>query len=234
MYIDSYKCLLETLQKSFSSIVTMHLELTQMSFDALKESFDELAHIISSCYTTEYLSASLLHLSNFYKDIFSIITNTNIPTIPNDAFDFLNEIDFQNEYIELTENDCYSINALFNFVDLECPVKPVPHNKTSSIQFALTILIPIIIGFLQLAQNAYYHHQDSFETQNTQILEQEYYEQLLQIHTEIQNTLNDFRKSQESRPCNCADAPAPQSEEFTDVQDNQSHVVPAEYSEPCN
>ena len=224
-YSNNYKYLAETIRKSLTPIAELYTKSTKASFDELTYKLKELCNIMVPMYSAEHFKELALQISDLQKNMLLILNN---PEIPDNALDFLEDIDIQNEYVELTEENCDSINALLDLTNVEGTPKVNPNEKTPAIQFWLSIIIPIIIGFLQLWQNENHYKLDSIETQNVQIQEQERYEQIMQSLSDIIDSLNEIRESQESCPCNHSDAPAPQDEEPSDMLDDQSHSDSAE------
>lgn len=217
-----YKNLADTFQETIAPLLAIQTETTQMSINALGESLKNITSILT---TSLNPSASLIEtskqLSYLCKIMLSSLTITDAPPISDNAFDFLEEIDFQNEYIELTEENCDSINELLDLTDTENSSKVMPADKTPTIQFIISVLVPIIIGFLQLWQNEEHYKLDSIEAQNVQMQEQENYEQIMQKLSDIIDSLNELQESQESCPCNHSDVPALQDEVPTDMPDVQ-------------
>lgn len=197
-------------------IFTIQSEITKASIDNLSKAITAFSRSISSiCFSDQFIeiSALLSAISN------SMILLAEKAGIPQNSFDFLKEFDFQSEHIELTEENCNSINNLSKLSSAENPVIVTPNSKTPTIQFVISILIPIIIGLLQMGQNAYYHHQSSIESKIIQDQEQEYQEQLLKILTDICSSM------EQSTP---SDEPAHQCESPAHMPGDQSHNAPAE------
>ena len=183
------------------------------------ESTKAFSRSLSSIYSSDKFIGSAALLSALSNSMSSIAEKAGIPQ---DAFDFLKELDFQNEHIELTEENCDSINKLSKLSSAENPVIITPNSKTPTVQFVISILIPIIIGFLQLWQNERHYKQDSIVEQNAKIQEQERYEQMMQSLSDIIDSLNDIQESQESCPCSHSDVPVLQDEAPTDTPGAQS------------
>lgn len=219
MYTNSYKFLSETIKNAFAPIAkSYNADTIKDSFDELVSKMKELYTIMMPAYSSEHFKELALQLSDLCKNTLLILENSETPE---DSLAFLDSIDIQKEYVELSEEDCNSINILLDLTNVDEAPKATPADKTPTVQFFLTIIIPIIIGFLQLWQNENHYKMDSIEAQNTQIQEQERYEQLMQSLSDIIDSLNELQESQESCPCNHSDAPVLQDEVPTDTPDAQ-------------
>lgn len=223
-------------EKSISDISTTATKAmydTQSVVSPTAEAFKLLASNITPL--AETIKHSQIALSLLAEKLTSQIPQihectfscTEIPKIPLDAFDFIHKINFQDDCIDLTEDNCNTVNTLLNLTDSLTPSTIIPNTKTPMNQFIISILIPVIIGLLQLGQNAYYHQQDSIESLRTQVQEQEqkYRNQILTLLTDIQNSLSDL---QESHQCTSSDEPFHQSEESVHTTDDQSRTDVAE------
>lgn len=224
-----YKNLADTFQETIAPLLAIQAETAQMSINALDESLKNITSILT---TSLNPSASLVEaskqLSYLCKIMLSSLTITDAPPISDNAFDFLDKIDFQNEYIELTEENCDSINELLDLTNAENSSKVKPTDKTPTIQFIISVLVPVIIGFLQLWQNEEHYKLNSIEAQNVQMQEQENYEQIMQKLSDIIDSLNELQESQGSCPCNHSDVPVLQDEVPTDTPDVQPQDDSAE------
>ena len=216
MYNNSYGHLAEAMRKAFAPLATSYTESTKASFNELASIVKELCYIIMPAYPSEHFKELALQMSDLCKNTLSILENFEIP---DSTLDFWENMDFQSEYIELTTDNCDSINALLDLTNVEDTPKVTPNDKTPAIQFWLSIIIPIIIGIMQLWQNENHYKLDSIETQNIQVQEQERYEQIMQSLSDIIDSLNEIQESQESCPCSHSDAPVPQDEAPTDMPD---------------
>lgn len=89
-----------------------------------------------------------------------------------DNLSFLRNIDFQEEYIDLTDEECDSINTILQSPDAfdDAPPK-VSKGRIAVSDFIKTILIPILAILLPLLLTAYYHKVDSIESQKRYIEE---------------------------------------------------------------
>lgn len=200
-------------------VITIQSESAKASIENLSKALTAFSRSLSSIYSSDQFIGSAALLSALSNSMSSIAEKVGISQ---SAFDFLKELDFQNEHIELTEEDCDSINKLSKLSSTENPVIVTPNGKTPTVQFIISILIPIIIGFLQLWQNECHYKQDSIVEQNAKIQEQERYEQMMQSLSDIIDSLNDIQESQESCPCSHSDVPVLQDEAPTDTPDAQS------------
>lgn len=144
------------------------------------------------------------------------------------SFDFLKRINIQEDFIELTENDCDTINTLLESSDAPHPPTKISKGKMAVTEFIKAVLIPILAFLLPMMQNAYYNKITSLESKNQQIQEQEYCEQILQSLTDFQNSLTAIQEAQESCSCNHSAVPALQDEELTDTSCEQYQADTAE------
>lgn len=98
------------------------------------------------------------------------------------ALDFLTEINLQKDYIELTEDDCNSINALLESSDPAIDdSEKVSKGKMSVTDFIKNVLIPILAILLPMLLTIYYHKVDSIESEKRHIEELQLKEKELQL-----------------------------------------------------
>lgn len=198
------------------SVTAIQSENTKASIENLSMALTAFSRSLSSIRSSDQLIEITVLLSALSNSMSSIAKKAGIPQ---NSFDFLKELNFQNEHIELNEENCDAINNLSRLSSTENRVIVTPNSKTPTVQFVISVLIPIIIGLLQVGQNAYYHYQDSVESKVIQDQEQEYQEQLLKILTDICSSM------EQSTP---SDEPVHQHEPSTHMSDDQSHNAPAE------
>lgn len=226
MYTNSYHFLAETMKNALAPIAKLYnADTFKASLDELTSKMKELYTIMMPAYSPEHFKELALQLSDLCKNMLLTLES---PEISEDSLTFLDNIDFQNEYVKLSAEDCNSINTLIDLSNVDETPKVTPTDKMPTIQFLLTIIIPIIIGFLQLWQNENHYKLDSIEAQNAQIQEQERYDQIIQSLSDIIDSLNEIQESQESCPCNHSDVPVPQDEAPTDMPDVQPQGDSAE------
>lgn len=125
-----------------------------------------------------------------------------IPTIesPFESLSFLKDIDFHQDYINLTEDDCDSINTILQPSDTseDAPLK-ISKGKIAVSDFIKTILIPILSILLPTLLTIYYHKIDSIESQKRYIEELQLKEKELQLkeeelHIKEQQLQNDIEQ----------------------------------------
>lgn len=206
-------------------VTTIQSENTKASIENLSIALTAFSRSLSSIRSSDQLIGITALFSDLSNSMSSIVEKAGIPQ---NSFDFLKELNFQNEHIELTEENCDAINTLSRLSSTENPVIVTPNSKTSTVQFVISILIPIIIGFLQLWQNERHYKQDSIVAQNAKMQEQECYEQAIQILLEIIDSPNEIQESQESCPSNHFDVPVLPDEETPDEPSTQPHIFPSE------
>lgn len=131
-----------------------------------------------------------------------------IPTIefPFDSLNFLKDIDFQQDYIDLTENDCDSINAILRPSDAseDAPLK-VSKGKMAVSDFIKTILFPLFLALLQMMHTSYYNKLEAIDSQKVYMEEHQLKEEEIQLlkkqiqlqQQEIQN-ISDYATSLEN------------------------------------
>lgn len=175
---------------------------------------------MSSYYITSHaLSFPAQNIANQIAEFYNFISTTSgLSSSFLDNIHFIEDITFQDGYIELTESSCNSINSLLSSSNEPDSPPIVSKGKMALVDFIKVVFIPILALLLPMLQTSYYNHVDSIESQK----EQEYREHMLQVVTEIQNSLNEIQEYHESHPCNCSDAPALQDEESADKSDTQS------------
>ncbi len=111
----------------------------------------------------------------------------------------MKNVDFQQDYINLTEDDCDSINAILQSPDDTLP--KVSKGKIAVSDFVKTILIPILAIFLPMLLTIYYHKIDSIESQKRYIEELQLKEEELQLkekelHIKEQQLQNDIEQKE--------------------------------------
>ncbi len=137
--------------------------LTPDWMDQLSTIYDSISHVPA--------------LTSGWTDLISEVCNSISQTIelsPTsfDSLSFLRNIDFQEEYIDLTDEECDSINTILQSPDAfdDAPPK-VSKGRIAVSDFIKTILIPILAILLPLLLTAYYHKVDSIESQKRYIEE---------------------------------------------------------------
>ncbi len=212
-----------SIQKSLLAVNEASLESFQLSVERLGKILEDLFCSIKLNYS--YVINQLSEIADLLTKVCqSAISNSELLTKPQYSFEFLKNIDLHNEYIDLTEDDCSSINILLESSGISDDAPPVSKGKMAVSDFIGAILIPILAILLPMMQNSCYNKMNSLEAQN----KQEYCDQTVQILTEIQHSLIQIQESQESHSCSCSDAPAPQDKASTDMQDDQAHNDSAE------
>lgn len=164
MYSNNYKLLAEALENALAPIAKLYSADTfKDSFDALTSKMKELYAIMEPIYSSEHFKQLALQLSVLCKSTLLILENSEIPE---DSLSFLDNIDIQNEYVELTEDDCKSINTLLESSDASNDTPPkVSKGKMSMAEFIKSVLIPIFAIVLPILLTIYYHKVDSIESQ---------------------------------------------------------------------
>lgn len=179
MYSNNYKLLAETIENAIAPLEKSY------SADAFKASLDEftsktkeLYAIMEPVYSSEHFKQLALQLSDLCKSTLLILENSEIPE---DSLAFLDSIDLQNEYVELTEDDCKSINNLLESSDSSNDANPkVSKGKMSMADFIKSVLIPILAIILPILLTIYYHKVDSIESQKRYLEEIQLKERELQ------------------------------------------------------
>lgn len=119
-----------------------------------------------------------------------------------DSLNFLKDIDFQEEYIELTDDDCNSINTILQSPGASDDNPPkVSKGKIAISDFIKTILLPILAILFPILLTAYYHKVDSIESQKRYIEESQLKEKELQLkeeelHIKEQQLQNDIEQKE--------------------------------------
>lgn len=219
MLTNSYKLLAEVMENAFAPIAEFYTETTKASLNTIACQAKELCETIMPVYSPENFNKLASQISDLCN---IILLSFDGSSGEEESLSFFETIDFQSEFVELTEEDCNSINSLLELTSVENAPKISPHDRTPTIQFILSIVIPMIIGILQMRQSENHYKLDSIETQNIQAQEQERYEQIMQGMSDIIDSLNELQESQESRPCNHSDVPILRDEVPSDMPDVQS------------
>lgn len=129
-------------------------------------------------FTTDWIN----QLSAVYDSMAPII---EFPFISFDDLSFLKDIDLQQEYIDLTDDDCNSINTILQSPNVSNDTLPkVSKGKMAISDFIKTILIPILAILFPMLLTIYYHKIDSIESQKHHIEELQLKEKELQLKEE--------------------------------------------------
>lgn len=146
MYENTYTYLSDTidsLKKTLTSLITLQTDTTQMCLSSLDESIKNIKNILSSSfYSSIPLDEVSKQVSNLCKIMLSNLTD--IAPISEDTFDFLDEINFQNEYVEFTKDECDSINKLIETSESTNIPIVVPKKKYPSAGFIISVLSLIL------------------------------------------------------------------------------------------
>lgn len=173
--------------------------------------------------------------------------SSKISPMANSLVDALHSIDFnlnilrnknsQENFIELTDEDCNSINAILESANCsdDTPSK-VTKGKITTANFIMSVLIPILIFILSTLFTLYLHKVDSIDSQRHHIEELRLREKELQLQTDelrimeqqlqydieqkeiLENILIEFQnqseyyKSLQSAPKYPSDVPVPPAE----------------------
>ncbi len=146
MYDEMYINLADVMRKTIASLTTLQTETMQMCLDATADSMQKTLRVMaSSCYPSKTaLNEIATLMSDLYNAMFPSISTIGTPPISSDNFNFLNEIDFQDEYVELTEEECDSINDLIEKSDVTDIPTVVPQKKYLSIELIIAIFSLIL------------------------------------------------------------------------------------------
>lgn len=164
-------------------VTTIQSENTKASIENLSIALTAFSRSISSIYSFDQLAESAARLSDLSRSLNSIIEKSGIPQ---DSFDFLKKLDFQNEYIELDEDSCTSINAI-----LESTASTSTPPKISKGKISLYNFVSLMISIFGVLLTIYYHKTDSIEAQKTYMEEQQYREEEIQLQKQELNYITD-------------------------------------------
>ncbi len=166
------------------SALQSQVNLTSNILNALPESTINCFRSFSSYY--DYGQLFTIDLVNQMSVACSSICNAIklSSTLPGD-FDFLKNLNFQEDFVNLTDNDCNSINAILETSDFsdDVPLK-VSNGKMAMADFIKSVLIPILAIVLPMLLTIYYHKVDSIESQKQYIEELQLKEKELQLKEE--------------------------------------------------
>lgn len=170
------------LSASLISNLLSQVDLTPKSTIAIIE------HLLSQ---VEFVSKSPSAVMSALQSQAELVSNA-INALPEStsyqgSFDFLKRINIQEDFIELTENDCDSINALLESSNSTDVLPKISKGKIKLVDFIKTILIPILAIILPMLLTFYYHKVDSIESQKRHIAELQIKQEELQLReTELQ------------------------------------------------
>lgn len=230
MYEDIYKNLSDSLLYAFSPLIEQQAKLASNALNSISEALQESFYNLATYYNQNIA----VDLANQIFALTSVMVSAiEIPSISLPALNFLKEIDFQSGYIELTEDDCDSINTLLNssVASTDVPAK-VSKGKINVVDFIKTVLIPVLALLLPMMQNSFYNKQASLESQKAQIQEQEYQAQILQTMSDMVNALESIQESLNSR--SVSDSDTEESRYYLDDIQQTLDKVQDIVSEYCN
>lgn len=189
--MDSYMHLADLLKNSFIPIATLQSQSIKSSLEETSQVFSNYCRILSSLYSSEQFIESATRLSDLSKLLYSAIERSGLSP---DSLDFLKDLDLQNGYIELTENDCNSINTILESSNASESSPKITKGKTTLAEFIKTVFIPILTVLVPILLTIYYHKIDSIESQKHHIEELQLKEEELRI--EKQQLQNDIEQTE--------------------------------------
>lgn len=152
------------LQDSFSKINTLTINPDAVS------SLNQLYRL--SDYCNEMISKISPMASSLVDALHSIDFN----------FDFLRNENSQDNFIELTDEDCNSINAILESANCSDDTPPkVTKGKITTANFIMSALIPVLTFILSTLLTLYLHKVDSIDSQKRHIEELQLREKELQL-----------------------------------------------------
>ncbi len=152
------------LQDSFSKINTLTINPDAVS------SLNQLCRL--SDYCNEMISKISPMASSLVDALHSIDFN----------FDFLRNENSQDNFIELTDEDCNSINAILESANCSDDTPPkVTKGKITTANFIMSALIPVLTFILSTLLTLYLHKVDSIDSQKRHIEELQLREKELQL-----------------------------------------------------
>lgn len=186
-----------------ASLIESQAKLASKALYSMTESTRKLLYELASGYN-QSLVANFKQLT---ETISAIASSVKFPPVQLPDLDFLTEINLQKDYIELTEDDCNSINAL-----LESPgsandeSEKVSKGKIAVSDFIKSILIPIFIALIQILQTSYDNKMNAIESQKAQMEAQQLQDEEIKLlnkqislqEQEIQ-IITDYAESLEDR-----------------------------------
>lgn len=192
------KDLYEILHMYLANVPESYFKPSQGSLNALLVSTKTLSTVINQ----PVISSQLVEISKTLAALCeTALANIEPTVIPPNAFDFLKKVDFQNKYIELTKDDCNSINTFLKTSNTpEVPVE-ISKGKISLTDFIKTVLIPILAILAPMLLTIYHHKIDSIESQKMHIEELHLMEKELQLkeeelRIEEQKLQNDIKQTE--------------------------------------
>ncbi len=190
MIEDICKNMSGTLTDAFSSSILLQSELALKSLDSLAESLEKFACKLSSC-IMENLTANIS--AQIPEIIDAILPVIELPTLKLESFNFFKNLNFQENYVKLSEEDCHSIDSIlgpFN-VSGNIPIK-VTNQKMAVSDFIKSVLIPILAILLPMLLTIYYHKIDSIESQKCRMEELRQKEEALNtMKQQLQNDIEE-------------------------------------------
>ena len=207
---DYYLQISETLQKTFAPISDICTKLLPKNIDDLVALLEVLSKAASTLYSTEQIEDITMQLASLSKVVIPNINN--MPTFPIEIFDFLKNISFDGNYINLTEDDCNTVNTILESSNNSDSKDKISKGKITLKDFIQNILMPLLTVILPMLLTIYLHKIDSIESQKVHIEELRLQEQeneiaMQQLQNDIAqkeilekilNELYNFSESQES------------------------------------
>lgn len=167
-------------------VTTIQSENTKATIENLSMALTAFSRSLSSIRSSDQLIGITTLFSDLSNSMSLIVEKAGIPQ---NSFDFLKELDFQNEYIELDEDSCTSINTI-----LESTASTSTPPKISKGKISLYNFVSLMISIFGVLLTIYYHKTDSIETQKTYMEERQHREEEIQLQKQELNYITDHTK----------------------------------------
>lgn len=213
-WTDTINSCIPDYSKLMSDIIEKELKIALAPFNAQVEiAFRPYAKL------QEHLQKLMDDMHQTIKESFEqSIKSSNIPHV----FD---NIKLANNYVEISADALEKVSSFIDVPEDKQMKTASPNTKRFTYQdFLLLILYPLLLIIPQMIQSSYYHRMDSLEAQKAQLSNEAYQEQMLQLNTEhnnsieqIENSINEFlqylQSSQECELQNQQDSESAASDE---------------------
>ncbi|MCM1191982.1 MAG: hypothetical protein NC123_17030 [Butyrivibrio sp.] len=235
-----YKGISNAIVNALSPLTESQVEYTSKVISSINETLQESLRNLTAFYNSNSAIESAKYLSEICRSILPAINSCSAPI---ENLDFLKDLNFQEYYVELTKNDCDSINTILESSNSSSVPPKTSKGKMSIPDFVKSVLIPILMTLAQMLYTNYHNKLDALESQKRYIEERQLHEdeiQLLreQIHLQEQElqTITDYAQSLEEtlnmlNNCDCENTKEhlleiPKSDSAFSVSPELSYEVP--------
>lgn len=177
MHENIYQNLSEVLKTTISPLLESQAKITDSIIKSTNKLANELTAIVSQNMVIEF--EQLSELCN------ALVSAIEFPPLKLPDIGFLKDFNFQKGYVNLTEDECDSINSLLDSsapFDVSSNTQPkISKGKINVPDFIKSILLPILIALIQMMYTSYCSKLDTIESQKAHMEERQLKEDEIQL-----------------------------------------------------